>query len=68
MWSDTKWLSYANSKLGQKCRPGLFFAKIGYFGHIFCDMDFKFVLPIINIKGKTQLEVNWTEIEHSKNH
>ena len=29
-------------------------------------MDFKFVLPIIyiNIKGKTQLEVNWTQIDH----
>ena len=30
--------------------------KIGYFGHIFWDMDFKFVLPtiVINIKGETQ--------------
>ena len=29
-------------------------------------MDFKFVLPIIyiNIKGKIQLEVNWTQIDH----
>ena len=34
--------------------------KIGYFGHIYWDMDFKFVLPIIyiNIEGQTQLEVN----------
>ena len=34
--------------------------------HIFWDMDFKFVLPIIyiNIKGKTRLEVNWTQIDH----
>ena len=40
--------------------------KIGYFGYIFWDMDFKFVLPIsyINSKGKTQLEVNWTQIYH----
>ena len=43
-----------------------FWLKIGYFGHIFWDMDFKFVLPIIyiNIKGKIQLEVNWTQIDH----
>ena len=34
--------------------------KIGYFGHNFWDMDFKFVLPIIyiNIKGKPELKVN----------
>ena len=34
---------------------------LAYFGHIFWDMGFKFVLPIIytNIKGKTQLKVNW---------
>ena len=34
--------------------------KIGYFGYIYWDMDFKFVLPIIYIKieGQTQLEVN----------
>ena len=38
-------------------------------------MDFKFVLPIIyiNIEGQTQLEVNWTQIDHGgrwppKNH
>ena len=40
--------------------------KIGYFGHFFRDMDFKFVLPVfhINTKGQTQLEVNWTQIDH----
>ena len=40
--------------------------KIGYFGHIFWDVDSKFVLPVIyiNIKGQTQLEVNWTQIDH----
>ena len=34
--------------------------KIGYDGHIFRDMDFKFVLPIvyINIKGQIQLDPN----------
>ena len=33
-----------------------------HFGHIFEDMDFNFVLPIIfiYIKGKTKLEVDWT--------
>ena len=37
--------------------------KIGYFGHVFWDIDFKFVLPTIhiNIKGQTQLEANWTQ-------
>ena len=36
-----------------------FWLKIGYSGHIFWDMDFKFVLPIIyiNIKGKTQFKM-----------
>ena len=44
-----------------------FWLKIGYSAHIFWDMDFKLNLPIIyiNIKGKTQLEVNWTQIDHS---
>ena len=32
--------------------------KIGYFGQIYWDMDFKFVLPIIYININTQLEVN----------
>ena len=41
-----------------------FWLKIGYFGYFFWDMDFKFVLPIIYIKGKPQLEVNWTQIDH----
>ena len=43
-----------------------FGTKIGYFGHIFWDMDFKFVLPImsIKIKGQTKLGFNWTEIGH----
>ena len=36
--------------------------KIGFFGHIIWEMDFKFVLPIISIdiKEQTKLEVNWT--------
>ena len=40
--------------------------KIGYFCHIYWDMDFNFVLPIIytNIEGQTQLEVNWTQIDY----
>ena len=40
--------------------------KIGYFGHIYWDMDFKFVLPFIyiNTEGQTQLEVNMTQIDH----
>ena len=35
---------------------------LGYFCHIFWDVDFTFVLPTIhfNIKSKTQLEVKWT--------
>ena len=43
-----------------------FAPKIGHFGHIFLDMDFKFVLPIISIdiKGQTELEVNWTQIDY----
>ena len=34
-----------------------FWLKIGYFGHMFWDMDLEFVLPIIyiNINGKTEL-------------
>ena len=42
--------------------------KIRHFGHIFLDMDFKFVLPCfiisIDIKGQTKLEGNWTQIDH----
>ena len=47
-----------------------FWLKIAYSGHIFWDMDFKFVLPIIyiDIKGKIQLEVNWTQIDHFGSH
>ena len=43
-----------------------FWLKNGYSGHIFGDRDLKFVLPIIyiNIKGKTQLTVNWTHFDH----
>ena len=43
-----------------------FWLKIGYFVHLFWDIDFKFVLPTIhsNIKGDTQLEVNWTQIDY----
>ena len=39
--------------------------KIGYFGNIYWDMDFKFVLPFIYINNKwqTKLEVNWTQID-----
>ena len=44
----------------------LFRPKIFYSRHTLWDMDFKFVLPTIhiNIKGETQLEVNWTQIDH----
>ena len=40
--------------------------KIGYFGHVFWDMDFKFVIPIVynNTKGQTQLEGKLTQIDH----
>ena len=40
--------------------------KIGYSGYIFWDVDFKFVLPIIciNIKRQIQLEVNWTQLDY----
>ena len=40
--------------------------KIGYFDHIYWDMDFNFVLPIMytNIEGQTQLEVNWNQIDY----
>ena len=43
-----------------------FWLKIGYVGHIFWDMDFKFDLPTIhiNIKAETQLEANWTQMDH----
>ena len=43
-----------------------FWLQVCYFGHIFWDMDFKFALPLIyiNVKGKIQLEVNWTQIDH----
>ena len=45
-----------------KWQLAYFGPKIGYFGHMFWDMDFKFVLPIIyiNIDIQTKLEVNWT--------
>ena len=40
--------------------------KIGYFGHMFLDMDFKFVLPIIYVHWywytnqiRSQLDLNW---------
>ena len=41
--------------------------KIGYFGHIYWDMDSKIVLLIIYNdinKEQTQLEVNWTQTGH----
>ena len=42
-----------------------FWLKISYSGHIFLDMDFKFVLPTIhiNIKRQIQFVVNWTQID-----
>ena len=45
-----------------KVAAGYFRPNFGYFGHIFWDIDFKFVLPIIYIKtGKqTKYKVNWT--------
>ena len=33
-------------------------------GHNYLNINFKFVLPIINIKGKTNVEVNLTQIDH----
>ena len=38
----------------------------GKSGHIFLDKDFNFlpIIYIINIKGQTNLEVNWTQIDH----
>ena len=49
-----------------KWQLAYFGPRIGYYGHIFWDMDFKFVLPIIyiNIDIQTKLEVNWTWIGH----
>ena len=45
-------------KWGKSGVLAYFWLKIGYFGHIFWHMDFKFVLPtiVINIKEETQLE------------
>ena len=39
---------------------------IDHFGHILCDMDFKFVSPIIciDIDGQTSLKLNQTQISH----
>ena len=58
------------------CKSGVlayFGPQISHSGHIFWDMNFKFVLPIISIyiKRQTKLEVNWTQIDHfslQKNH
>ena len=51
---------------GKRVVLAYFGLEIGYFDYILWDMDFKIVLPIIyiNIKGKTQLEVYWTQIDH----
>ena len=41
---------------------------LAYFSHLFWDSHIKFVFPIIYIninKGQTQLEVNYTQIDHS---
>ena len=53
-------------KVRQKGVLAYFGLKIGYFGNIFWDMYFNFVLPIIyiNIKGETQLEINWAQIDN----
>ena len=55
-----------HSKLGESGVLVYFELKIGYFGHIVRDMDFKLVLPIIyiNIKEHAYLEVNWNQIDH----
>ena len=46
-------------------KVGLFRPKIDYFGHIFKDIDFKFVLLIyIKIYRQTKLEVNRTKNNH----
>ena len=45
-----------------KWQLAYFRPNVGYFGHIFRDIDFKFVLPIIYIKigEQTKYKVNWT--------
>ena len=53
--------------LGKSGFLAYFGLKVGYFGHIYWDMDFKCVLSVIyiNIEGQIQLEVNWTQIDHA---
>ena len=50
-------------RLRSKVAVVLFWPKIGYFSHIFKDIDFEFVLLIIYIKieRQTRLEVNRTQ-------
>ena len=50
-------------KSGELANFGL---QIGYFGNIYWDMDFKFVLPInyANVKVQTQWEVNFIQIDY----
>ena len=52
-----------NRGMATKVAVDLFWAKNCYFGHIFQDIDFKFVLLHIYLKinRKTKLEVNLTQ-------
>ena len=50
---------------GRTLKLAYFRPKIDYFGHIFKDIDFKFVLLIyIKIDRQTKLEVNRTKNNH----
>ena len=50
----------------RKWQLAYFGPKVGYFCHIFKDIDFKFVLPIIYIKidSQTKLKVNQTQYDY----
>ena len=53
--------------LAQKWLLAYFVPSDGHFGQTFLDMNFKFVLPIININVDIQskFKVNQTQISHS---
>ena len=50
----------------QEWHLAYFVPKVGYFGHIFKDNDFKFVFLSININidRQTKLKVSWTQNEY----
>ena len=66
--SYKKWPSYAHSNLGQKWRPGLlvFSTEIWLFWPYFLRYELQncFAIIYIKIKGQTQLEVNWTQVDY----